>query len=455
MALDKSVMHNIIHKYSGNDASRCMVCTGEISDSDTMGMEKKCNEILKAQQSYGMMYSEKKNQGIKCGDNLLLHPVFSFGEKAELPKEIMLVPIGKWNTTKYGEVEVTKDMIKEMKQHFDENVRKGVMIDIDHGQSQHGDAAAGWIKKVECRDDGLWGTEIDWTPLGKEQVEGKIYRFLSPEFDTVHVDPENQEKIYDNVLIATSLVNRPLLKEIPALSFSESDKNLTENKMGVMLFVDSTITDSTNQPKMKTLAEILALSKDQRSAEETQFVTEHKDELTDDQKKAEGFEVAAPAAPADGGAAPVDQNISAKEGKVTIEASELDQLKKDAAAGREAAKKIEAQEIATTFKAFEFSESGGKFAPGATDKVIAFATKLSPALRVEFSELLKEFPDKKIFGEIGHDDNGNGSSNNKELTEKIKTYAAEHKLNFREAMDEMRKANPADFKDYIDSKGKN
>lgn len=43
--------------------------------------------------------------------------------------------------------------------------------------------AAAWIEEVQVRDGGaIWG-RADWTPRGRQQVEAKEYRFLSPGFD--------------------------------------------------------------------------------------------------------------------------------------------------------------------------------------------------------------------------------------------------------------------------------
>lgn len=438
--MDKHVLHNIIHRDAGNESSRCCVCNGEISADNVTAMEAKCNDILKRQQGMGGMYDEKK--GMKVAKEVLAHPVYAFGEDVStLPTEIMLVPIGKWNTTKYGEVEITKEMLVEMKKHFDDGVRKGVMIDIDHGQSQYGDAAGGWIKEVEVRADGLWATELEWTPLGKEQVQGKMYRFLSPEFDSVHIDPENQDKMYDNVLIATSLVNRPLLKEIPALTFSEDGKKLTENKMGVMLFIDSSVNDlpeKTMDPK-----EILKKALADRSAEEVEFLKTA--ELSEEQKA----QIEAENKPAD---PPADTTISAKEGKITVDAKEFDELKKNAEAGKLAFAEMEKRNIEAEYKAFEFNEKGGKYSPAVTTKVVAFASKLSPAMRVEFSEIIKELPDKKLFGEAGHDGDAEPTTT-KVLADEITKYAHDNKMTFTEALKAMKKAEPAKFKDYEANKG--
>lgn len=41
--------------------------------------------------------------------------------------------------------------------------------------------AAGWIKKMEAREDGIWAF-VEWTEKAAEQLEAKEYRYLSPVF---------------------------------------------------------------------------------------------------------------------------------------------------------------------------------------------------------------------------------------------------------------------------------
>lgn len=58
-------------------------------------------------------------------------------------------------------------------------------IDRDHARDflPAGTAvpAAGWIKRLEARPDGVWG-EVEWTDKAAAEIESREYRFLSPVF---------------------------------------------------------------------------------------------------------------------------------------------------------------------------------------------------------------------------------------------------------------------------------
>lgn len=59
-------------------------------------------------------------------------------------------------------------------------------IDYDHQlefaeQNGRGAPAAGWVTRMEPRDDGVWGV-VEWTDAGARQVADREYRFLSPVF---------------------------------------------------------------------------------------------------------------------------------------------------------------------------------------------------------------------------------------------------------------------------------
>ncbi|MBJ3783406.1 phage protease [Devosia sediminis] len=63
-----------------------------------------------------------------------------------------------------------------------------LMIDYDHQsflsavKGVGGTAkAAGWIKKLEVREDGIWGL-IEWTALAARSIKRNEYRYLSPSF---------------------------------------------------------------------------------------------------------------------------------------------------------------------------------------------------------------------------------------------------------------------------------
>lgn len=47
--------------------------------------------------------------------------------------------------------------------------------------------AAGWIKQLEARADGIWG-RVEWTPAAAQAIAAKEYRFISPVFDFTKSD---------------------------------------------------------------------------------------------------------------------------------------------------------------------------------------------------------------------------------------------------------------------------
>lgn len=61
-----------------------------------------------------------------------------------------------------------------------------MVVDYDH-QSVFGTKdgvggtarAAGWIKELQVRDDGIWG-RVEWTARAQAEIENKEYRYLSP-----------------------------------------------------------------------------------------------------------------------------------------------------------------------------------------------------------------------------------------------------------------------------------
>lgn len=74
--------------------------------------------------------------------------------------------------------------------------------------------AAGWIKGLEARPDGIWG-KVEWTARASELIAGKEYRYLSPVF---RFDPTSGEILR---LTGAGLVHRPNL-EMKALAAEES-----------------------------------------------------------------------------------------------------------------------------------------------------------------------------------------------------------------------------------------
>jgi len=91
-----------------------------------------------------------------------------------------------------------------------------ILIDYEHASLQQTDnpvRAAGWFKKVEWHDgDGLYATDVRWTPLARAMIEEGEYRYISPVFTF------NKNTGEVTALDSVGLTNRPALDGLMELS---------------------------------------------------------------------------------------------------------------------------------------------------------------------------------------------------------------------------------------------
>lgn len=89
-----------------------------------------------------------------------------------------------------------------------------IPIDYDHQsvwcrENGRPAPAAGWIKELAARSDGLWG-RVEWTPQAAEYLSNKQYRYLSPYFN--YTPSGNVARV-----LSAALTNNPNL-ELAALA---------------------------------------------------------------------------------------------------------------------------------------------------------------------------------------------------------------------------------------------
>jgi phage I-like protein len=84
--------------------------------------------------------------------------------------------------------------------------------------------AAGWIKKLEARADGIWG-QVEWTPRAVELLSACEYRYLSPVFTY------DTETLQIGKITGAGLVHTPALR-MTALASAQSgqDQNAPEGQ---------------------------------------------------------------------------------------------------------------------------------------------------------------------------------------------------------------------------------
>jgi hypothetical protein len=427
--------------------------------------------------------------------------VMSFSEDARsVPDVIKIIPTGKFKTPKYGELEITREMLEQMREHFQTNVRAhssvtGLPIDVEHGETAHRDAAAGWMKDILVSDDGAYA-KVEWTPLGQELLEKGLYKFFSPEFTFDYVN--NEQSIYfANVVTGGGLVNKPLFDHsLEPIVFSEDGnvKNLTAKNSPHILVIskDEQVTSnlhSANQSESLTASEkeksmdlqtILAKEKSARTSEEQLFVAANLDQLSDEQKVVEGFVVApvtaseekveekaeetveevkaeAPAeetkveAPAETVVA--SEKISAAETRIKQLEAELVKMNEETqslkAKEAAAAKEIEKNKVTEHVKAFTFSENGGRIAPAQVEPIVNLMLTMSESQRAELSEILGSLPEKHIFGEKGSDENLGQNQKKDLLQARITDRMKEKSMTYKEASAQIIAEEPELYRDSL------
>jgi phage I-like protein len=130
---------------------------------------------------------------------------------AALPEWILLLPVGRVELLDRPEpLQVDRESLGAMVEAFRS---RGVdlVIDYEHQSLQGRQApAAGWIKDLKDRADGLWA-RVEWTVQAQEYLRNREYRYFSP---VLQLDPESRKPL---ALMQVGLTNVPAIKRLPPL----------------------------------------------------------------------------------------------------------------------------------------------------------------------------------------------------------------------------------------------
>ncbi len=127
-------------------------------------------------------------------------------EAADLPEWIRLLPLGQVDLVDgRPPFEVDRESLAAIVEAF--NARGiDLVVDYEHQSLNGGRApAAGWIKELETRDDGLWA-RVEWTAQAQEYLRQKEYRYFSP---VLKLDPDTRKPM---ALLNVALTNVPAMK---------------------------------------------------------------------------------------------------------------------------------------------------------------------------------------------------------------------------------------------------
>ena len=132
-------------------------------------------------------------------------------EMAELPEWLRLLPLGQVNLVDgRPSFEVAPESLADMVKAF-ENRGTDLVIDYEHQSLTGGQApAAGWIKDLEVREDGLWA-QVEWTGQAEEYLKRREYRYFSP---VLRLDPTTRQP---QELMNVALTNIPAIQGLSPL----------------------------------------------------------------------------------------------------------------------------------------------------------------------------------------------------------------------------------------------
>ncbi|MCS7187444.1 MAG: phage protease [Armatimonadota bacterium] len=157
----------------------------------------------------------------------------TFNEQIQFGDWIRIIPKGTFY--RGGQVyKFDEDYLRKLKENFDKKLfGQDVPVNFEHQLSPLG--AAGWVKALEVRDDGLYA-QIEWTDIGKEAVEKGRFKYVSVELGGT-VDPKTGKELKD-VLTGLALTNRPFFKALTALAAADPDWVANDDPLNIPIHDD-------------------------------------------------------------------------------------------------------------------------------------------------------------------------------------------------------------------------
>jgi len=130
-----------------------------------------------------------------------------------------VLPAGKWSA-RDGRGPFSSGQITQMQQIVERSLaylgETEMMVDYGHDNSGR---AAGWVKELQARDDGIWA-RVEWTEAARTAIKAGEFRYISP-FIT---DKKGQV----DLLLNFALVNMPALDLAATAASTQTQNKETE-----------------------------------------------------------------------------------------------------------------------------------------------------------------------------------------------------------------------------------
>lgn len=173
---------------------------------------------------------------------------FSEGRRTTV---VTITRTGKFYDPRYGDFEITKDMLLSMVKNFEADVYgQHIVLDLSHRPAE---GSAGFFKRLFLEDNGnkLRG-EVELTEYGVDAVIKRGFIYVSAEFSENYIDNE-QRQPHGPTLLGAALTPRPVIKRQDPVQLSEGGPE------GVPVYINPKIVRLLSEEiaKMKELLEAL------------------------------------------------------------------------------------------------------------------------------------------------------------------------------------------------------
>lgn len=156
---------------------------------------------------------------------------------------------GKFYDPRYGDFEITKEMLLSMVTNFDaDTYGQKIFFDVSHEPSK---GVAGEIVSLKLEGNTLRG-EVKFTEYGVDAIKKRSMVYVSPEFDENFEDNEQRNQ-HGPTLLGAALTPRPVIKNQTPIQLSEAGL-----KDSPPTYLDKTIIKLLNEEGKNTMKKLLA-----------------------------------------------------------------------------------------------------------------------------------------------------------------------------------------------------
>ena len=203
--------------------------------------------------------------------------------------EIEIAKVGEYNGSDKEGNPIKENLTEEsLKAIVDEANSTGreILVDKQHNSMKKGperdDSACGWLKALSFRNGSIFG-KCFWTKLGRELIDSRILRFISPVF---HLNGEG----VPTKLVNVALVNQPALNDINPVINSQPTElkeesiismNITKDEL-INLIKETVVNYCSEKKEEEVKNEVVEQPKAEETKEDT---TEPVKEISDEPKQ--------------------------------------------------------------------------------------------------------------------------------------------------------------------------